>query len=48
MTLATLRTHVWRSGGDVGLVYKANGKKKIVPSFLEHPLTVANESAPPP
>lgn len=30
MTLATIRTHVWRSGGDVLLTYKANGRKQIL------------------
>ncbi|KAI9721964.1 MAG: hypothetical protein M1812_001922 [Candelaria pacifica] len=30
MTLATLRTHVWKGGGDVMLYYKANGKKQIL------------------
>ncbi|KAF2761584.1 WD40 repeat-like protein [Pseudovirgaria hyperparasitica] len=29
MTLATMRTHVWRGGGDVLLYYKANGRKEI-------------------
>ncbi|KAF7591225.1 hypothetical protein BBP40_001830 [Aspergillus hancockii] len=29
MTLATIRTHIWRSGGDMVLYYKANGKKEI-------------------
>lgn len=29
MTLATIRAHVWRGGGDVMLYYKANGKKPI-------------------
>jgi WD repeat-containing protein 48 len=29
MTLATMRAHVWRGGGDVLLFYKANGRKKI-------------------
>jgi WD repeat-containing protein 48 len=29
MTLATLRTHVWRGGNDVVLHYKANGRKDI-------------------
>lgn len=32
MTLATIRTHIWRGGGDVLLHYKANGKKKILHS----------------
>lgn len=29
MTLATIRTHIWRSSGDIILFYKANGKKEI-------------------
>ncbi|KAI9703863.1 MAG: hypothetical protein M1836_007635 [Candelina mexicana] len=29
-TLATLRTHVWKGGGDVMLYYKANGRKQIL------------------
>ncbi|KAJ9198452.1 hypothetical protein DTO164E3_5285 [Paecilomyces variotii] len=29
MTLATIRTQIWRSSGDIVLVYKANGKKHI-------------------
>ena len=29
MTLATVRTHIWRSSGDMILFYKANGKKEI-------------------
>ncbi|XHG04749.1 hypothetical protein AWENTII_007995 [Aspergillus wentii] len=29
MTLATIRTHIWRSSGDMVLLYKANGKKEI-------------------
>ncbi|KAK2867983.1 hypothetical protein FQN49_003273 [Arthroderma sp. PD_2] len=29
MTLATIRTHIWRTGNDMVLVYKANGKRKI-------------------
>lgn len=30
MTLATIRAHVWRGGGDILLYYKANGKKEIL------------------
>lgn len=30
MTLATIRAHVWKSGGDVVLMYKANGRKQIL------------------
>ncbi|KAL1840528.1 hypothetical protein VTJ49DRAFT_349 [Mycothermus thermophilus] len=29
MTLATLRTHIWRGGNDIVLYYKANGRKQI-------------------
>ncbi|KAK7535884.1 uncharacterized protein J3D65DRAFT_626600 [Phyllosticta citribraziliensis] len=29
MTLATIRAHVWRGGGDVLLYYRANGRKEI-------------------
>lgn len=29
MTLASIRAHVWRGGGDVLLYYKANGRKEI-------------------
>jgi WD repeat-containing protein 48 len=29
MTLASIRAHIWRGGGDVILYYKANGKKEI-------------------
>lgn len=42
MTLATIRAHVWRGGGDVILYYKANGRKEIqhippVPPEGPHP-----------
>jgi len=29
MSLATLRAHVWKSGNDVVLYYKSNGRKEI-------------------
>lgn len=29
MSLATLRTHVWKGGNDIVLHYKANGRKEI-------------------
>jgi WD repeat-containing protein 48 len=32
MSLATIRTHIWRGGGDVLLHYKSNGKKSILHS----------------
>ncbi|POR35714.1 WD repeat protein [Tolypocladium paradoxum] len=31
MSLATIRTHVWKGGNDVVLYYKANGRKEIKP-----------------
>lgn len=31
MTLASIRAHIWRGGGDVVLYYKANGRKEIKP-----------------
>jgi WD repeat-containing protein 48 len=34
MTLATIRTHIWRSSGDMVLFYKPNGKKE--PPSLGH------------
>ena len=37
MTLATLRVHVWRMGGDVVLCYKSNGRKEL---RLPHPADV--------
>ena len=30
MTLATIRSHIWRGGGDIVLYYRANGKKQIL------------------
>ncbi|KEF55592.1 uncharacterized protein A1O9_08342 [Exophiala aquamarina CBS 119918] len=36
-TLASLRVHVWRTGGDVVLYYKSNGKKTL---RLPHPAEV--------
>lgn len=36
-TLATLRVHVWRTGGDVALYYKSNGRKEL---HLPHPAQV--------
>ncbi|KIX08377.1 uncharacterized protein Z518_03033 [Rhinocladiella mackenziei CBS 650.93] len=39
-TLATLRVHVWRTGGDVVLYYKANGRKTL---RLPHPADVPSK-----
>lgn len=40
MTLATIRAHVWRGGGDIPLYYKANGRKQIL-----HSPTIAPQNA---
>ena len=36
MTLASMRAHVWRGGGDVILHYKSNGRKEIK-KLPQHP-----------
>lgn len=37
MTLATIRSCLWRTSGDMILYYKANGKKEIrSPSLTNH------------
>jgi len=41
MTLATIRSHLWRGGGDIILYYKANGKKEIL-----HAPQVSNSAIP--
>ncbi|OQE44853.1 hypothetical protein PENCOP_c002G08129 [Penicillium coprophilum] len=51
MTLATIRTHLWRTSGDMVLHYKTNGKKEIHPprSLLgidETPVVVEEPHAP--
>ena len=48
MTLATLRTHVWRGGSDITLHYKANGRKEIpMPPPVEVDETEKDEGAAP-
>ncbi|KAH7311706.1 WD repeat protein [Stachybotrys elegans] len=42
MSLATLRTHVWKGGNDIVLHYKANGRKVIQP--LEQPVVAEAET----
>ena len=37
MTLATIRTHIWRTGNDMILMYKPNGKREIPIPALEGP-----------
>jgi WD repeat-containing protein 48 len=37
MTLASIRAHVWRGGGDVLLYYKANGRKEIKQAYYPGP-----------
>ncbi len=34
MTLATLRAYVWKTGGDVILYYKSNGKKGSIEKLI--------------
>ncbi|KAH6615172.1 hypothetical protein C7974DRAFT_466206 [Boeremia exigua] len=41
MTLASMRAHVWRGGGDVVLHYKANGRREIRPLPRHHGLPSA-------
>ncbi|KAK3686767.1 hypothetical protein LTR37_019482 [Vermiconidia calcicola] len=40
MTLATIRSHLWRGGGDIVLYYKANGRKAILPRPPSQPSAV--------
>ena len=44
MTLATLRTHVWKGGSDIVLYYKANGRK-FIPNPPPQPVAPAGEEA---
>ena len=46
MTLASIRAHVWRGGGDVILFYKSNGRKdiKYAPRALTPPAASASGS----
>lgn len=43
MTLATIRSSMWRGGGDVLLYYKSNGRKEI-----KHIPAVNSPLSPPP
>jgi hypothetical protein len=43
MTLATIRAHVWRGGGDVLLHYRANGRKEIRHAKAAATSTLANK-----
>ena len=46
MTLATLRAYVWKTGGDVIIYYKSNGKKasieKLINKEVDGHLPVSN------
>ena len=48
MSLATIRTHVWKGGNDVVLYYKANGRKVIKPlkQTSETPVVEAEPAVP--
>jgi hypothetical protein len=49
MTLATIRAHIWRGGGDVLLFYRANGRKDIKHAGKAGiPVPVVTSSVPPP
>ena len=45
-TLATMRSHLWRGGGDIVLYYRANGKKQILhaPAATAVPVSPKPES----
>lgn len=45
MTLASIRAHIWRGGGDVLLNYKANGRKEIKPPAPHPGLPFAHPGA---
>lgn len=44
MSLAALRAHVWKSGNDILLYYRANGRKEI-PTSRPAPLPGAANGA---
>ena len=47
MTLATIRSHLWRGGGDIVLYYRANGKRQILhapPAATAIPISPKPES----
>lgn len=46
MTLASIRAHIWRGGGDVLLHYKANGRKEIKPPAPPPGLPFGQPGAP--
>ncbi|KAM3452069.1 hypothetical protein MY3296_004806 [Beauveria thailandica] len=54
LTLATLRTHIWKGGNDIVLYYKTNGRKPLRPMpapepeqpELQQPLEVPASPAP--
>ncbi|OAA79837.1 WD repeat protein [Akanthomyces lecanii RCEF 1005] len=37
LTLATLRTHIWKGGNDIVLYYKTNGRKELRPLPVPEP-----------
>lgn len=46
MTLATIKAHIWRTGGDMILFYKSNGKKVIRPPVPESETADVSKSQP--
>ena len=47
MTLATVRSSMWRGGGDVLLYYKANGRKEIKHASAPAPEPTSQQPIPP-
>jgi WD repeat-containing protein 48 len=45
MTLATIRSHIWRTSGDMMLTYKANGKREIRPPVADEDSSPRNTAA---
>jgi len=46
MTLATLRAHIWKTGGDVMLYYKSNGRKPELEARITKPPSVKAPTTP--
>lgn len=46
MTLASIRSQIWRGGGDILLYYKANGKKEIGGAPQQQPPQSQTSSVP--
>jgi len=47
MTLATIRSHLWRGGSDILLHYRATGAKEIKHASLPQPQSDSDTPAAP-